>query len=165
MLIGETTYGKAVGLSNWEFFGDKLVLATMTLELPKTGDYNDEGIHPNFVVENETVSVDPVLMLPVDSEEIIPESNTHQILAMEQRLLLLGYLFSPADGIWDEQTDEALEAFFSAAGKAYTGSCDAEMLDLLSALVQDYLDAKYPEDTQLDFAYRYLKEKQAAQAA
>ncbi len=165
MLIGETTYGKAVGLSNWDFFGDKLVLATMTLELPKTGDYNDEGIHPSFVVENEAVSVDPILLLPVNSEELVPESDTHQILALEQRLRLLGYLFSPADGIWDVQTDEALEALFGAAEKSYAGSCDAEMLDLLTSLVQDYLDAKYLEDTQLDFAYRYLIEKQAAQAA
>ena len=165
LLIGQTTYGKAVGLSNWDFHGDKLVLATMTLELPKTGDYNDEGIHPNIFVENERVKAATFLLLPAEEENVTEESAQMQIMALEQRLVLLGYLFSGADGVWDEQTEDALRAFYGASNIAYTGSCSSDMLALLNDLVDAYGKAEYYEDTQLAYALDYLNEKEDMLAA
>ena len=165
MLIGETTYGKAVGLSNMDFCGDRLVLATMTLELPETGDYNDVGIHPNIYVENEVVSADPVFLLPLETAQILPDGDSRQILAMEQRLVLLGYLFTGADGVWDADTDEALDALYQALGKPYSGICEEEILTVLEELAEKCINAKYLEDTQLKYAYEYLEEIRSAQAA
>ena len=137
----------------------------MTLELPETGDYNDVGIHPNVYVENEAVSADPVLLLPLEKAQILPDGDSRQILAMEQRLLLLGYLFSGADGVWDTDTDEALRALYQALGKPYSGVCEEEILTVLEELADKCINAKYLEDSQLKYAYEYLEEIRTAQAA
>ncbi len=156
-LIGETTYGKAVGLSNWTFYGDKLVLATMTLELPETGDYNDVGITPTISIENELVQMESASCVPMDTNKnFYTDSSQEQILAMEQRLHLLGYLFSDIDGIWDTQTDAALSQLYIAYDLDYSGYCDMQMLQILDELTSAFLDAQYLEDTQLAYAYTYL---------
>lgn len=156
-LIGQTTYGKAVGLSNWNFYGDKLVLATMTLELPETGDYNDLGIEPTIFIENELVQMESMACMPLNTDqEIRTDSPGDEILAMEQRLALLGYLFTGIDGVWDAQTDTALAQFHAANALEYTGNCSAQMLQTLDSLASSFLDGRYMEDTQLAYAYAFL---------
>lgn len=153
MLIGQTTYGKGIGLSNSTFRGDKLVLATMTLYLPETGDYNDKGIAPSIDMDNELVKIE----LPECSEtsfttEFSCSSDNDEILALEERLALLGYQFNNIDGSWDTYTETALMQFMTGAGEEYEGVCDIQTFRTLDRLCNEFYDAVYIEDTQLLYA-------------
>lgn len=153
-LIGETTYGKAVGLTNYNFYGDKLVLATMTLELPITGDYNDVGITPTVELAQAFVKEELEPCTPIDEfVDLDAYSAKEHILALEERLVLLGYQFAEADNVWDADTDAALHAVYMARDTEYSGICEAEVLEALDMLCRALYDAVYLDDTQLSYAY------------
>ena len=84
----------------------------------------------------------PALAEPLGTEYLV-NMTADEISAMEDRLVELGYLASESDGVFDAETQSALESFQQANGLEVTGTADsASMAQLNSADAvsrQDYL--------------------------
>ena len=153
-VVGTLTYGKGTGLSILDFYGDVLVIATIDIILPKTGSYNGIGIEPTIEVSDLYVPVELPELQPLDSSVLIDAtSDTADIKALEERLALLGYLFSVPDGIWDAETAEAVNA---VAELADSDGASPETLALIEEMIERYANARYYVDAQLETAYEWI---------
>ena len=153
-VVGTLTYGKGTGLSILDFYGDVLVIATLDIILPKTGHYNEIGIEPTIEVERTYAAAELPELLPFDtSEPIYAVSSVDTIKALEERLALLGYLFSEPDGVWDEKTTTAVASVGDLTGGEGVSS---ETLELIADMIDRLYKAQYFVDTQLETAYELL---------
>ncbi len=151
-VIGTLTYGKGTGLSILDFYGDVLVIATIDILLPETGRYNGIGITPTVEVAQTYAHAELPDLLPLDAEtEIDAQSDADDILALEERLAILGYLFDTPDGIWDENTAAAAGAVAELAKGAST-----TVAGLLGNMIDRLAEAQYFVDTQLETAYEMI---------
>ena len=74
----------------------------------------------------------PALAEPLGTEYLV-NMTADEISAMEDRLVELGYLASESDGVFDAETQSALESFQQANGLAVTGAADEETLARLNS--------------------------------
>ena len=82
---------------------------------------NTVGITPDIVVENEYVPVDTESFAPVDYDKANDALNDGgMILALEQRLVALGYL-EEADEVFDDTTKQAVTRIQALLGYEVTG--------------------------------------------
>ena len=153
-VIGTLTYGKGTGLSIIDFFGDVLVLATIDILLPVTGHYNEIGIIPTEEVTQMPILYELPQMQPLPTDTAIDaDSREQEILALEQRLYVLGYLTETPDGSWDEATTAAVSAVGTAQERT---TADSALLTALQDMTERLSKAFYYADTQLEAAYRML---------
>ena len=153
-VIGTLTYGKGTGLSILDFYGDVLVIATIDIILPETGSYNEIGIEPTIEVPDLYAPVVLPELHPLDSSVAIDAtSDAVYIEALEERLVLLGYLFTEPDGLWDAETAGAVDAVARLAGRV---GASTETLALLEDMVARYSNARYYVDAQLEKAYEWV---------
>ena len=160
VLVGKTTFGKALGQSVYNFLsGDYITITTYEVLDANGESYNEVGLVPELEIDNVEMLFDfPELPVfnHVNYKEITPDAYSDACLALEKRLELLGYLReNSADGIWDDNTALAVYVLQTL----YIGSGDGTLNDatvsLITDLVNQYKDYTYYEDSQFDVALIY----------
>ncbi len=112
VLVGETTYGKGQGQFHIELInGDKLVITTLELELPRQGSYEGVGLTPDLQVENRQVTVNAASLTPLDTTRTLRFGDqSDAVYAMTERLALFG-LIDEVTNTYDGDVVEAVTAF------------------------------------------------------
>ena len=112
VLVGETTYGKGQGQFHIELInGDKLVITTLELELPRQGSYEGVGLTPDLQVENRQVTVNAASLTPLDTTRTLRFGDqSDAVYAMTERLALFG-LIGEATDTFDGAVVDAVAAF------------------------------------------------------
>ncbi len=161
-LIGTTTYGKCFGQMTIPFYDDDfLVLTTSEAVLPKTENYDHKGLEPDILLENETIYYEIPDLTPLDiDEKITPKSSETQIIALEERLSLLKYLHDEPDGVYDDETIAAVNAFQNQMGLWMTSNCSTELLELLDSAVAQLSDAELIYDSQMEYVLSLINTKE-----
>lgn len=163
VLVGETSFGKAIGQTVYNLItGDYITITTYEVLDANGESYNDIGLVPDLVIDN----VEMLYQLPkleifnhVNYKEILPGVYSDACLALEQRLEVMGLLRNKSvDGIWDEDTSLSIillqrsslhESFFT------DGTLNDRTVTLITDLINSYKDYTYYEDSQLDTALIY----------
>ena len=111
-LVGEKTYGKGQGQFHIPLInGDRLVITTLELELPRQGSYEGVGLTPDLQLENRTVTVDAAALSPLDTTETLRfGQQSDNVYAMTERLALFGLIDEPTN-TYDADVVEAVAAF------------------------------------------------------
>ncbi len=159
-VIGETTYGKGsmqemLGLKNPVGFdlGDiKLTVAEFTK--PNGDPINFVGITPDIKVRNTYKDYDESVLTPMTSSNRYTIGDTHDdVLAIEERLDVLGYFVGEVDGVYDNMTYQATMNF-----QANTGLFPYGVMDYSTqAMLNDKIELLQEEvDKQLEKAIEHL---------
>lgn len=159
-VVGQETFGKGsvqqfMGLINPDGFnlGDiKLTVAEFTK--PDGGKINGLGISPDVRVKNAVVPYDDSDLTPMTlSAEYAVGSQADDVLAIEERLEVLGYNPGKVDGIFDEATKVATSVLQEKAGLPVTGIMN---YTTQNALADEIRNSEMVEDRQLDTAYEMI---------
>ena len=163
VLVGKTTYGKALGQNVFNFAsGDYITITTYEVLDANGESYNEEGLVPELMLDN----VERLFEFPTDLgvfnhenyKTILAGVYSDACLALEKRLVLLGYLNADrADGIWDDATSLVIRIFQMEHGDSplYPGYLDDNTVTRITNLVNSLKDDTYYEDSQLDVALIY----------
>ena len=159
-VVGKTTYGKGsmqefLGLINPEGFslGDiKLSVAEFTL--PDGGKINGLGIEPDVYVKNVMIPYDDSVLTPLMSyDKYRVGSEADDVLAIEERLSVLGYFVGTVDEVFDSFTETAVSKFQADVGLFSYGVMD---YTTQQALENEIKKLEMEEDRQFDKAYEML---------
>lgn len=151
-IVGVTSYGKGV-VQSFEPFneGSVLVLTEAEWKTPSGNGIHKVGVEPTHVVELPDYA--NLHRIPSDVELKLGSYGEHVEL-LKQYLQVLGYEASD-EGIFDEQTEQALKQYEQAKGLPVDGIYSAQDG---AAMVED-IGAKLAEnDTQLRKAEELLQE-------
>ena len=161
VLVGHTTYGKAIGQSVYNLYGGaSFTITTYEVLDVNKNSYNGIGLEPDLALEN----VEMLYKLPelgvfnhINYKEIIFGAFSDPCLALEKRLEVLGLLKNEmVDGIWDNYTSLSVyilqKTYFTNHSTAYL---DDRTVTLITDLVNNCKDDTYFEDSQLDCALLY----------
>lgn len=149
-VIGTQTYGKGQGQFHLDLVnGDKLVITTLELELPKTGAYEGKGISPDIVVENREVTVHAGSLTPLPEDSALRFGDTSDaVYAMTERLTLLG-LLDGARRTFDGAVLDAVSAFRASYEMAPDLFASPAVLHALNDAMQTLDGQSYLLDEQL----------------
>ena len=152
-LIGEKTYGKGQGQYHFDLInGDKLVITTLELELPRQGSYEGVGLTPDLQIENREVSVQADLLTPLDTSRPLRFGDqSEDVYAMTERLALFG-LIGEATATFDGEVADAVAAFCAQYGMEPALYASTELLEALDDAVQVLDGTTYLLDDQLQLA-------------
>lgn len=158
-LLGEKTYGKGQGQFHIDLInGDKLVITTLELELPKQGSYEGVGLTPDLQLSNRQVTVNADLLTPLDTTQTMRfGEQSDNVYAMTERLALFG-LIGEATNTFDADVVEAVTAFresYELDPELLYASPD--MLQALDAAMQTLDGETYVLDDQLQTALEICK--------
>ena len=163
VLVGKTTYGKALGQNVFGFVtGDYITVTTYEVLDANGESYNEVGLIPDLILDN----VECLFEFPTDLgvfnhqnySDIAAGVYSDACLALEKRLVLLGYLTeSRADGVWDDATSLAIRILQTkySLDAPYPGYLDDKTVSRITGLVNSCKDDTYYEDSQLDVALIY----------
>ncbi len=160
VLVGETTFGKALGQSVYGFLqGDSFTVTTYEVLDANGESYNDVGLIPDLVIDNVEILYQ-LEKLPhfnhTNYKTIVPGEYNEACLALEKRLEIMGYFREGmADGIWDDNTKTAVFVLQKSALGYGDGTLDDKTVTLITDLINRYKDYIYLEDSQLDVALLY----------
>lgn len=159
VLVGETTYGKGQGQFHIELInGDKLVITTLELELPRQGSYEGVGLTPDLQVENRQVTVNAASLTPLDTTRTLRFGDTSDsVYAMTERLALFG-LIGEATDTFDGAVVDAVAAFCERYGLEPALHASPEMLGALDEAVQLLDGQTHVLDDQLQAALEICKQ-------
>ncbi len=161
--VGETTFGKG---SVQEFmrlispeghnFGD-MKLSVAEYALPNGESIHRKGLRPTYKIKNayESLPLDDVAPLLYEKKYTVGDTGKG-VLAIKQRLDLLGYHVGEVNETFDEETMVAVKAFQASAELFPYGVAD---FTTQTALGQAAIDAEIVIDKQLDKAYELLTGK------
>ncbi len=114
-----------------------------------------KGITPDIVVNNEYIEVDVDAFEKIDVDVVLENPyDEKSLLALEQRLEVLGYL-SEADGIYDDETRDAIARIQSTLGYKVTG--EVGFYEYLFLKDYNYDDVEMLVDHQMDAALKYFR--------
>ncbi len=159
-VVGQETFGKGsmqqfMGLINPAGFhlGDiKLTVAEFTK--PDGGKINGLGISPDVRVKNAVVPYDDSGLTPMTlSAEYAVGSQADDVLAIEERLKVLGYNPGKVDGVFDEATKTATSLLQERVSLPVTGIMN---YTTQNALVDEIKNSEMIEDRQFDTAYEMI---------
>ena len=152
-LVGEKTYGKGQGQYHFDLInGDKLVITTLELELPRQGSYEGVGLTPDLQIENREVSVQADLLTPLDTSRPLRFGDqSEDVYAMTERLALFG-LIGEATATFDGEVADAVAAFCAQYGMEPALYASTELLEALDDAVQVLDGTTYLLDDQLQLA-------------
>ena len=112
------------------------------------------GITPDIEVENTVTPVDESSFEKIDFDKVLAENfDAETILALEQRLVALGYM-EEADEVFDETTKDAVSRFQAIVGYEVTG--EPTFYDYLFLNDYDYDPLTVVTDNQKQEAIDYL---------
>ena len=157
-LVGEKTYGKGQGQYHLDLInGDKLVITTLELELPRQGCWEGVGLTPDLQVENSTVTVNAAQLTPLDTTQTLRFGDqSDNVYAMTERLALLG-LISGATDTYDSDVVNAVTAFRTSYDMAPDLYASPEVLTALDDAMQTLDGRSYELDMQLQTALEICK--------
>lgn len=154
-IVGENTYGKGsmqemMGIVNPEGFelGDiKITVAEFTK--PDGTQINRVGIAPDKDVTNKYKDFDESVLTPMTISNRYTTGDEHtDVLAIEERLEVLGYMVGEVDGVYDKLTFQATKNFQANVGLHPYGVMDYttqsrlnDEIDKLEILVDKQLEA------------------------
>ncbi len=133
----EATYGKGLGQYVFQLSDGSMAIITGSEALigESMTSYHGVGIKPDYVVpvEYEVIS-EPVELEPINTaREFYPGAKGAIVLAVEQRLGLLGYLDGEADNVYDAASQAAMDAFREANGIRVNDLVTSEALAAIDA--------------------------------
>ncbi len=161
-VIGTPTYGKGRGQAGYYFNDRILMISVSAVALPVRGRYDGTGLIPDIEVAN-TMTVDVKKLEPLDIQTPVSASSSQpQILALEQRLALLGFLFEDPDGVFDDATAAALASFYAGMGASAKAAADTQLLKTLADMTTRADGAITILDDPLQAALDLLAAKKAA---
>jgi carboxyl-terminal processing protease len=157
-VIGTHTGGKAKGQQHIPLEdGSVAVITSLNVFLPVTGSYQDTGILPDIEITNKTVLPELPELLPTDASKTFYGWELDAgVMAVEQRLKLLGYFDGVPDIRYDPRAQKAVTAFQADSSLPATGTIDAATVLALESAVDAYAGTEVLSDTQLEEALRYL---------
>lgn len=147
-VVGETTYGKSHSQYHLELTsGDILITTTDRIELYETGTYEGVGITPDYIVEPDIFTGAELVQYNLDTSRALFRQSimTERILAMQERMALLGYYRADPSGVFDDYTLWCLNRFQVAHELPTVNYASAEalrVLDLTAAETEFYADAQ-----------------------
>ena len=152
-LIGSKTYGKGQGQFHIDLVnGDKLVITTLELELPKQGCWEGVGLTPDIQLENRKVTVNTKNLKSLDTSTTLRFGDSSDaVYAMTERLSLLG-LLTEATGRYDGDVADAVASFRAAYDLPAALYASPEMLSTLDEAVTALNGQTYLVDDQLQSA-------------
>ena len=152
-LIGSKTYGKGQGQFHIDLVnGDKLVITTLELELPKQGCWEGVGLTPDIQLENRKVTVNTKNLKSLDTSTTLRFGDSSDaVYAMTERLSLLG-LLTEATGRYDGDVADAVASFRAAYDLPAALYASPEMLSALDEAVTALNGQTYLVDDQLQSA-------------
>lgn len=161
--VGQTTYGKGsvqefVRLFNIEGhnLGD-IKLSVAEYSLPNGESINGKGLIPDYKVRNTFESLDLSGISPLLYEKKYTVGDSGKgVLAVKERLNLLGYHIEEVNDVFDAETAVAVKAFQAAEGLYPYGVADFTTQTALGTAV---IEAEVIVDRQLDKAYELLTGK------
>ena len=162
-VVGVDTYGKGsmqefLGLispSTAELGDIKLSVAEFTK--PDGSKINGIGIAPDVRVANVRVPYDQSKLTPMTfSDRYQVGSKGDDVLAIEERLEVLGLNPGAVDGVFDEDTKRATENFQKAVGLSVYGVMDYTTQNTLN---DKMAEVEVEQDRQFEKAYEILKKE------
>ncbi|MCR8657879.1 S41 family peptidase [Paenibacillus endoradicis] len=150
-IVGVKTYGKGVVQTYEQFYsGSVLVLTEAEWKTPSGSGIHKIGVEPTDTVElPDYANLKPVS----NGVELKLNSFGDDVIALQKILLVLGY--SPSNnGLYDEETVQAVKQYESAKGISVDGIYTDEVGNLL---VQDVRSLLQANDYQLQKAVQLLK--------
>lgn len=152
-LVGEPTYGKGQGQFHLDLVnGDKLVITTLVMELPRQGQYEGAGLVPDIRLENRTVTVRADALAPLDTGGTLRfGEQSDQVYAMTERLSLLGLLKEPSR-VFDRVVLDAVAAFAESYEMGSLLHASSDLLAALEQAMQILNGETYVIDDQLQLA-------------
>ncbi len=112
------------------------------------------GVTPDFIVENEYTTVDQSQFAPIDIDAVLENPRSeNNILALEERLKVLGYL-KEADTVYDAETKDAVARFQAVLGYDVTG--EAGIYEYIFLNDYNYEELEIPVDRQMEAAIKYF---------
>ena len=105
---------------------------------------------------NKSYKKDVSYLAPVDFSSDFSEGSTGVgVLALEQRLELLGYFDAVPDTVFDSETKAAVLTYQTYRNLSVTGTADVYTLFDLNNIEYEKID--YTDDRQFDAALEYIK--------
>lgn len=159
-VMGGLTFGKGsmqemMGINVPEGFtlGDiKLTVAEFTK--PDGGKINHLGIMPDKAVKNTYKDFDESTLTPMTINDRYTIGAEHSdVLAIEERLSILGYNVGEVDGVFDKMTHQATKNFQADTNLHPYGVMDFTTQSRLNDVIDDY---EVEIDNQLAEAVQYL---------
>lgn len=157
MLIGVTTYGKGTVQTIFPYSPTGGALRLTIAEYLTAGgrSVNEVGVTPDYTIENKTEFRDTSGFSELDvTGELKAGDENENVLALEQRLVFLGYMEDTADEVYDETTEDAVETYQVYRNLSSTGVADINTLMNINNV--DYEKIEFDVDCQLDAAINYL---------
>lgn len=160
VLVGKTTYGKALGQTVYNFMsGDYMTITTYEVLDANGESYNEIGLTPELELNNVEMYYEFPELGKFDYDnylDIMTGVYTDTCLALEKRLELIGYLKSDkVDGVWDEDTRLAVYILQTTHLYEGGGYLNLPTVAHINSLVNSYDGSTYYEDSQLDVALIY----------
>lgn len=157
-LLGEQTYGKGQGQYHIDLInGDKLVITTLELELPRQGCWEGVGLTPDLQVENSTVTVNAAELAPLDTTQTLRFGDqSDNVYALTERLTLLGLLGEPTN-TYDGNVADAVSAFRDTYEMEHGLYASPDVLFALDEAMQTLDGQTYVLDQQLRTALEICK--------
>jgi carboxyl-terminal processing protease len=151
LLVGEKTFGKAMIQDVFSLEdGGALKITTGRYLTPSGRDINKEGIVPDVFVPAPKERRLPALDL---KRVLKPETGGLDVAQLQQRLKVLGYDIPEVDGIYSDETVEAVQQLQQESGLVADGQVNQHTLDVIN----DRLMAVNNKDPQLEKAVEVLK--------
>lgn len=155
VIVGTKTVGKAVAQTAATIIDDSTYAITTFVAYDVYGEtYNEKGLTPRLIVENEVVTFD----FPKNLEwfnhtnyiHAVEGAENEVVLALEKRLELLGIMPSlSVDGVWDSITTDCVKIFQMAEKLDITGKLSYEFVTLMTAEINIMKQAPVVVDHQL----------------
>ena len=163
-LIGETSYGKAVGQDAYTVTnGDRFTITSFEILRTDLSSYNEKGLEPDvYIPLTREKYAFPTGLSHFNSEnfvEITDGARNDATLALEQRFGILGLLRSDAiDGLCDSSTRAAIYIYRALIMREKT-PLDTVTFDMVASMterINSYKDKYVYFDSQMNVATLYL---------
>lgn len=156
-VVGTVTYGKSLGQVVYTLpSADFITITTYEILDKNKQSYNGKGVIPDLIIDNVLLCYQlPELEIfnHQNYVEIQPGVYSDVTLALEKRLNILGFLFeSQVDGIFDDNTKNALKVFQKLCGLEDTGYVTHDTVTKITNHINKYKTYDYYEDSQMDVA-------------
>lgn len=158
ILVGETTFGKAVGQETYSMInGDMFSITTFEMLTPAKDSYNEIGLVPD-------VEIKPCLAryeFPTDLEvfnyinyrEMAEGTQSDTVKGFERRMVMFGFMRPEyADGVYDSATTSVISALELYLGKVPDGLLDDGDVEFITLIINKYKNRYYTYDSQLECA-------------
>lgn len=157
-VFGENTYHKGTVQTTTELVtGAALKITIAKYYTAKKQDVNATGIIPDFKINNDFIYADESKLEQLDFDNYPKIGDSSKaVLAIEQRLSLLGYMIDEPDDNFDDLTAAAIEQFNQTVSGKKSDIVDFNLIFKLNNI--EYSKIKLLLDNQLESALTYLKE-------